>query len=982
MIVDGDDCTFRLLGPVQVTVAGRLVTFPRRQQLDLLAFMLLHADHVVTVPEIVDAMWGDAVPRTASTQIRNMLSALRGGLTDGARTLATVDRHPAGYRLRVPAGQLDLAVFTALVAEARETPTPADVTRLLRRALGLWRGTQALAGVRAAFVEGVRTHLAEQRTAVREALFDAELEGGNHAKIVAELTDAVADNPGRERFVGQLMIALYRSGRATDSLAVYRRARQTLAEEYGLEPGPALRELERLVLLSDPTLGGPVNRRTDAAADEQPPAVPRGPAPRYRDAPTGSAGIRPARPSTLPVPAQLPLDVRGFTGRTAELARLTALIADPREPATTMVICALMGTPGVGKTALAVHWAHQVAERFPDGQLYVNLRGFDPDGPATSPEEAVRGFLDAFGVPPERIPTGVQAQAALYRSLVAGRRVLVVLDNAVHAGQIRPLLPGTPGCLVLVTSRNQLTGLVVVEGAYPLTLQVLTPTEAREMLVGRLGQERVAGEPQAVEAISRHCARLPLALAMVAARAAIHPTFPLTALSAELSAARDGLDPLAGDESTDGVHTVFSWSYHRLSPAAARLFRLLGLHPGPDLAVTAAASLAGCPLAGVRPLLAELTRAHLVAEHGPGRYALHDLLRAYAADLARTADPDEERHSAVRRMFDHYLHTAYAAALLIYPHRYQLSLLPARPGVSQAELPGRDEALDWFTVEHPVLVGVIDRAAEAGLGTHTWQLASTLATFLDRRGHWHDWAATQRTAVGVAQRLGDRVGQAHAHGSLGLACTRLRWYGQAHTHLHRAFTLLVELDDRIGQAYTHLRMCAVYEGQGDLVQALHQAGEARKLYRDAGHRAGYAQALNTLGWYHARLGQHRDAIGFCEQALALHQELGDRQGVAHTLDSLGYAHHHLGQHHTAAAYYRQSLEILREAGDTYYEAVALTHLGDTQHAAGNADGAREAWQHALDILDQLGHPDAEHVRDLVDPPVPAAAEHRSPVPYP
>jgi DNA-binding SARP family transcriptional activator/tetratricopeptide (TPR) repeat protein len=954
MAIDLDGCSFRVLGPVQVFAAGEPVTFVRRQHLDLLAFLLLHTERVVTADQIVDAMWGPAVPRTASMQIKNMLSALRAVLDDGCRTLAVVDRQRAGYRLRIVAGQLDLSAFKTLVASARTAAAPDAKVLLLRQALSLWQGTRALAGVRAAFVDTARAHLEEERSAALEALFEAELACGNHAGIVADLTEAVADNPGRERLVGQLMVALYRGDRPTDALAVFRRARHTLVEEYGLDPGPVLRDLERRILLGDAALHlpGDAGGGTDGRAETA----------RTPDAAVGASGAG-AEPgaavpcSALPMPRQLPMDVRGFAGRGAELAELNALVSGTGEKPATVVITALMGTAGVGKTALAVHWAHQVIDRFPDGQLYVNLRGFGPGGPAMSPVEAVRGFLDAFQVPPERIPAGLDAQTALYRSIVAGRRVLVVLDNAASAEQVRPLLPGSPGCLVVVTSRNQLTGLVAVEGACPLTLDVLTDVEARELLVGRLGADRVAAAAGAVEEIAGQCARLPLALAMVAARAATHPAFPLGTLAAELSHAR-GLAALSSADRTADVRSVFSWSYRRLGPPAARLFSLLSLHPGPAIAAPTAAALAGVQSGQVRPLLAELAGAHLVTELAPGRFAFHDLLRTYAGEMVRSAVTTEQRRAAQRRMFDHYLQTANAAALLLYPYRHRIDLVSSAPGAEGEHLTDRGHALSWLSTEHRALVAAVDHAAAAGFDVHAWQLAFTLASFLDRHGHWQDWLHTQHAALAAAERSADLTGQAHANGGLGLAHVRMGHHRQAEVHLDRALGLLRQLDDGVGEAYVQLRLSAVCEGRGDHAQALHHAQRALDLYRSAGHRAGQAQALNSIGWYHAHLGRHPDAVRRCEQAVALHRELGDREGSAHAMDSLGFAHQQVGDYDRAAAYFTQAADILHETGDRYYEATALIHLGDARRAAGDIESAHAAWRRSRDILSELGHPDA------------------------
>lgn len=807
----------------------------------------------------------------------------------------------------------------------------------MRDALSLWQGSVPLAGVRAAFAESARVHLRERRETALAELFDAELDCAKHAQVVPALTDAVAESPTHERLVAQLMLALYRSGRTSDALGVYRRTRQTLAEEYGLEPGSALRDLERRILHADPGL----DLRTDQAVRLAPPDP-----------------VPPARPAVArPVPAQLPLDVRGFAGRGAELATLDALVTRVAEKTTAMVV-ALMGTAGVGKTALAVHWAHRVTDRFPDGQLYVNLRGFHPSAPVMSSAEAVRGFLDAFAVPPDGIPVSLDAQAALYRSLAAGRRMLVVLDNALDTEQVRPLLPGTAGCLVVVTSRNRLTGLVAGEGACPVTLDVLSDVEAREFLVRRVGAARVAAETQAAADIAAQCARLPLALAVVAARAAIHPRFPLATLSRELSAARGRLE----DDPKIDVWTAFSWSYERMKPAAARLFRMLGLHPGPDVAAAAAASLAGQPIEQTRPLLEDLAQAHLVTAHVPGRYAIHDLLRAYAAELAQTVDAERDRCAAVRRTVDHYLHTAYAAAVLIFPHRRPLDLVAAEPGSGPFRLADAAEAVAWFTTEHAVLIGVLNLAAEHGLSGRAWRLADALSGYLDRRGRWHEWIATQRVALAAAEETADLAGQAHASGALALAYGRLLQYGEAHPHLRRAFELLDELGDGVGKAYTHLFSCLVCYGQGDYAAALSHAEHALDLYRAAGHRLGQAQAVHCVGMAQASLGRCTEAIIHCEQAIALHQELGDRYGVAHTQHSLGIAHHRLGHHGDAIVCYREALLALREVEDSYFEAETLMRLGDTQHATDDVEAAGLSWRQALGILDELGHPDAEQVR--------------------
>ncbi len=657
------------------------------------------------------------------------------------------------------------------------------------------------------------------------------------------------------------------------------------------------------------------------------------------------------------VPRQLPAAVAHFVGRGGELAVLSGLLDDGAN------VAVIGGTAGVGKTALAVCWAHRVADQFPDGQLYVNLRGFDPGGQVMDPAEAVRRFLDALGVPPERIPPDLDAQAALYRSQLAGRRVLIVLDNARDAVQVRPLLPGAATCLVVVTSRSRLTGLVAAHGAHPVMLDLLTESEARQLLSRRIGPDRVAAEPAALEDLIAACARLPLALAIVAARAAIDPHLPWGTLAVQLRDAGGRLGALSIDDPHTDVRLVFSWSYRALTPPAARLFRLLGLHPGPDTSAAAAASLVAQPLCDVRPLLAELARANLLVEPTPGRYTFHDLLRAYAADLARQTDTDEQRQAATVRILDHYLHTAYTANRLLHPPRDPIILTPPQPGTIPEYPTDHRQALDWFTTEQPVLLAVVDHATANGFDTHTWQLAWTLDTFLDRQGHWHDWAAIERAAVAAAERLGDPIAQARAYRLLGHAHARLgRFDDDADTHLRRALDLYGQAGDLVGQAHTHHNLSHLRWRQGRHTEALDHNLRALDLYRAVGHRPGEARALNGVGWSHAELGDHEQALVYCREALALFQELGDDEGLATTWDSLGYAHHHLGHNDEAITCFQHALDLYRDVRERHQEAVTLNALGNTHRAAGKPHAARAAWQQALAIFSRLDHPDADAVR--------------------
>jgi tetratricopeptide (TPR) repeat protein len=713
-----------------------------------------------------------------------------------------------------------------------------------------------------------------------------------------------------------------------------------LDDELGLEPSTPVRELHEQILAGDSTLALPA---------------------------TTSAGIR-------TVPRMLPAAIGDFSGRKAQLARLDDLLPlDTSERPEAVVISAISGTAGIGKTMLAVHWAHRVADRFPDGQLYVNLRGFHPTGRPVTPAEALRGFLDALGVPAERVPADLDARIGLYRSLLADRQVLVLLDNpplppttTPPSEQAWPLLPGAPGCLVVVASRNRLTGLVGAEAARPLLLDLLTAEESRELLTRRLGADRTDAEPRAVQAIIRSCARLPLALAIAAARAATNPTFPLRVLADELAEAGGGLDAFAGADPAADVRAVFSWSYRQLGDPAARLFRLLGRHPGPDISGPAAASLAGVPPGEARSLLAELTRAHLLTQHQPGRYTFHDLLRAYATELVRDQDSAADREEATRRLLDHYVHTASVSAALLHPHRDPVSVGAPRPGVTAEVLDDYKRAVDWYEAERPVLHEVIRMAVDSGLEDPAWQLAWMFGSQLSRSGRWEEQAATYRAGLEAVRRLDDLAGQSRMHRGLAAAARSLGRYDEAHEHFQQALDIAGTVGDVAGQARVHHGLSAVCQLDGRLPEALKHAQRALGLFRELGSRAGVANLLGEVGWSHVLLGQYEEAIASCEEALVLMTELDDKPGLGPLWDTIGYARHHLGEHADALACFEQALSFRRELGERRDQAETLEHLGDTYHAMGDDQAARRHWQEALDILDELGVRDSEALRAKLD----------------
>jgi DNA-binding SARP family transcriptional activator/tetratricopeptide (TPR) repeat protein len=936
---------FGLLGPLLVRRGGVVVAVSPGRQRVLLAALLLSAGRVVMVDELVEALWGSGPPPSARTSLQNYVLRLRRSLAGGTGDSRVVGQ-PGGYLIKVAAGELDVDRFESSVAAARRAARAGSwevAAGGLRAALALWRG-QALCDVRSE-VLAVREvpRLAEMRLQTVEARIEADLQLGRHTEVIVELRQLAAAEPLRERLHGMLMLALYRDGQQAGALAAYRAARAVLVGALGAEPGPGLRGLQQQILSADPALAAP-----------GPAAVSGGSA--------GPAGTKAGQRRDLVVPRQLPAAAPGFAGRVGELAVLDGWLERAAGGGGTVVVSAIAGTAGIGKTALAVHWACRVAGRFPDGQLYVDLRGFGPAGAPVAAAEALRCFLDGLGVAAERIPAGPDARAGLYRSVLAGRRMLIVLDNARDAAQVRPLLPASPGCLALVTSRNQLAGLAAADGARLLTLDVLTEEEARQLLERRLGPGRVAADPAAVAELAGLCARLPLALAIAAARADARPGLPLAALAAELRGTPARLDALGTGDAVTDVRTVFSWSYEQLSGPAGRMFRLLGVHPGPDITAAAAASLAGVAVLEARRSLAELARAHLITEHSPGRYACHDLLRAYAAEQARACDSEPARHAAIHRMLDHYLHTASAASRLLAPDRDPVILGLPQPGVRPEDLAGREQALDWFGAERPALLAAISQAAQAGFGAHAWQLPWAAATFLDWLGHWQEMAATQQSALAAALCAGDRAGQAQAHRHLGHAQIRLGTYAEASAHLSAALELGRQLSDDALQARAHLDLGRALDLQGRSCDALAHAEQALRLYRAAGHRPGQANALNNVGWHHAHLGAHQEALRHCQQALAVYRELGNRPGEACALDSIGYAHHRRGRHPQAIVPLQQAADVYGDTGDRRGRAETLAHLGDAHQAARHPEAARRAWQQALAILDDLHDPAAARVR--------------------
>ncbi|MFI6316777.1 BTAD domain-containing putative transcriptional regulator [Nonomuraea sp. NPDC050556] len=887
---------FAVLGPLDVQVDGVGVPLSGRRQERVLAALLLEAGQTVTFDHLVDRVW-DTPPATARRQIQDLVTRLRRTLTLAGAPADLIVTQRSGYLLRPQPGGLDTQVFEELVARAQHS-APEEAVPALRSALRLWRG-EPLPGLG---FDGEAAAWQERRLSALEQCLNLETSLGRHQEVVTEVLPLVERHPLREPLVGVLMRALAAAGRLAEALDVYRALRARLAEELGLDPGAALRELHQSLLHGT---------------------------------------------STRQIPALLPQGLSGFTGREQELAALDGILAEP-------AIAVVSGTAGVGKSALAVHWAHRARRLYPDGQLFVNLRGFDPSGSARAPADVLGLFLRTLGVTAERMPVEQEARVSMYRRLMADCRALVVLDNARDAEQVRPLLPGSPGCAVVVTSRDPLAGLLALEGARPLPLDVLTARQARDLLARRIGAARAEAEPDAVEAIALACARLPLALSIAASRAAARPGFRLGPLARELAGGHP-LDELDGGEPALQLRTVFSCSYRTLSSSAARLFRLLGAHPGPDVGVPAAAALAGTPPGETRSALGELTRAHLLDEPQPGRYACHDLLRAYARELVGR----EEGQEAQVRLREHYTRTAHAAAMALSPHR--------TPVITPAPEPfhDTDEAFAWFRAEQAVLL--------SGLAQSEWRIAWALNDFLDRQGRWQESLALQQAALRAAGSEPD--GLAHAHRNLGWAYGRLGQYPLAHNHLRRALTLYKSLGDLSSLAYTHGALSGVLERQRWYDQALEHARSAVTGFHATGNQPGRARALNAVGWLLAQSGEYGQALAHCREALAVHQELGDRHGQANTWDSIAYALHHLGEHEGAIAAYGTAIELYASMHDSLNRGLTLVRLGETLVSAGQPGPARQAWLRALELLDELDHPEAGRVRGLLVIPVGEAAVH-------
>ncbi|GAB2575583.1 AfsR/SARP family transcriptional regulator [Kribbella endophytica] len=925
---------FTVLGPVRAWQGATELRLGSPQQRAVLAALLVREGAQATIGELIDAVWGSGdLPESAAQTVRTYVHRLRRVLDPGRPASQSVIASIGdGYALTAAAGTLDLGVFKQHVADAQAAANFRDLgraERLLREALALWHGT-ALAGIPGEFAETQRVYLGKLRLAALELLMTAQLELGAATEAANELATITAEHPYDERFRELHMTALYRSGRQAEALAVYQDCQKLLANELGIDPGPALQELHEQVLRG-----------------EVPPAPARQPS------------TSPSSDSTVvrPMPAQLPADHRGFSGRKTELAEA----AQNLDRANVAVIT---GMAGVGKTTFAVHLAHRFAARYPDGQLYLDLRGFASGAEQVAPEDALRSLLEALDVPAETIPRDLAGRAAMFRTLLSGRRILLLLDNAKNAEQVRPLLPGEATSLVLITSRDRLTSLLVTDDADLITLDVLEPAEARTFLVGKLGARRVSAEPDAADEILQRCGRLPLAISLVAARAIVNPGFSLSAIAAELSH-RDGLDAFEDLDGAD-VRSVFSWSYNALSPESSRLFRAMCPAPWPRYDLTGAASLAGLPVSETRRLIAELSRVNLITEERPGEFAFHDLVRAYGVEKAAAGDRQERRDALIRAL-NHTLHTARAAVVLLNPSRRAFPLLPLLDDVTVRPIEDRAAAWAWFAAESP-MIGTCQRlAAEAGLDEYVGQLAWTVNTYLLRSGQWAEMLSVYERALAAATRLDDEFLIATASMVAGKTETWLHQYDAADQHLTRAIAGFHAAGRITEEANAVDSLGNLRSFQGRSAEAIVQFQKAVELSSDVSSRA---SALNNLANEYNTTGDYAVAVPICLQAIELWDGAGDQHALANGWDTLGTSHRGLGHYEDAAGCYRQAYESFRELGNRYNEARTLINYAAAVEALGDCRAALGARESAVEILRDLDHPDAVRLAGQLEPTLP------------
>lgn len=885
-----------VLGPLTVRRGDQPVEIGAEKQRLLLALLALQPNRTVRREDLVDVIW-DEPPPSCLELVHTYVARLRRALRPA--DLITTDK--GGYRLSVGEDELDLLRFDALVARAEHEPEAAEGA--YREALELWRGP-ALADI-----DRLRQHPGRLALAMRRAqvvLAYATAAAAHPEDAAVQLRTLTAEEPLNESAHARLMLALAASGRQAAALGVFDEVRRRLADELGIEPGPELRAAQRQVLRQDVAVPGPAAR----------------------------------------IPAQLPADVPGFRGRTAELAELDALLHRDDEE-TGARIAVLSGTAGVGKTALAVRWAQRERAAFPDGRLYVDLRGYGTVRPV-EPGDALSGFLRALGVDGADIPTEPDERAAKFRTVVDGRRMVLLLDNAGSVGQVRPLLPGSPSCLVLVTSRDALPGLIARDGARRVLVDLLTEAEALDLLRTLIGR-RVDDEPAATEALIGYSARLPLALRLVAELALSRPGERLAALEAELADERRRLDLLdGGGDPLTAVRAVFSWSYRHLAGDAARVFRLCGLHPGRDLTPAAIAALADVALPEAERLTGALVRAHLAQETGEDRVQLHDLLRVYAAELA-AAEPDESDR-AEERLFDFYVRSAAQAMDVVLPQERHLRPQVPDPDVKVLEAPA------WLEAERRNLLAVAAHATRHGRPEHLRLLSGILWHYLDVGGYHEESLVLHTHASALAHDAGDRAAEADPLTLIALGHWRVGRSREALRYLEEALVIVRETGNRSTEIHVLNTLGLVCRALGRFAEGIAYSTDALGLARKAGDRTSEGLVLVVLGCACRGIGRYGEAVGFLDEALELARDTADRTSEGYALVNRGDALSALGRHDEAARSLADGLEHFRAMGVRVSEGYALGILGDVEHARGRYPEASAHLERALEIAQETGSP--------------------------
>jgi DNA-binding SARP family transcriptional activator len=915
---------FEILGPLRVRAQTREAPVTAAREQVLLAMLLFNADNTVPLERLIDGLWSGEPPRNARSQLHSCVSRLRKHLTEGGLPGQVLVTDPAGYRLRADANAVDLLEFRALVVEARAAAVDqrrAEARNRYRAALALWRGP-ALAGIDRPAVRRAAAGLDEERARALEECIEVELALGGAGELVSELTDLVHEYPYRESLHAALMLALYRADRQADALAAYQRIRRTLVAELGQEPAPALRELHQRILSGDQTL------RSARAGDAAGP-----------DPPSPTAGHC------------LPRTLDDFTGRHADLAWLleTASQPDPYAP----LVLAIDGMPGVGKTSLAVRAAHLLKARFPDGQLFIDLHGHSEHRPV-EPSAALGTLLRQLGVPAAQIPAELDERAARWRAELATRRVLVVLDNAATNAQATPLLPASPGCLALVTSRRRLVDL---DGARPRSVDTLDPTDAVTLLE-RIAGRRVADEPDAAAEVAKRCGYLPLALRLAAARLAHRPRWRVQDLANRLSDPATPLTELStGDRS---VADAFALSYGQLPPASQRMFRLLGLHPGEHFDAYTAAALAGLRLNDAQHMLDELVDAHLVQEAAANRYRLHDLLRTYATELVTSTDPDSDRHTAMGHLLDHYLHAAAAAANHLESSDSQRNFRPGEPLRPDLIAKHHMRGTDWLEAERPILVAMVQCGAAHGRHQYTWQIARAMWRFLELRGHLDDLSMTHRLGLTAAVHLGDTHAAATMHNVLARAYARIGDLDKAIDHARRMLLERQKTGNRIDEAIARRNIAILYAQNGNHAEAVAECERALTAARLSGDPQTLATTVSNAGDLHLTLGQYDKALQLSRHGLLLAREVGDDELIAIGLGNVGRVRARLGQPEAARRLLLAALGARRRTGNRHGEAETLNDLGTVHRALGDLDEAIACHHHALTIMREAGFRQSEY----------------------